>query len=229
MQRLGAVQISLAERYAELRLTERAKYFENLGETTLRSVLNESDPMGYLLLAEFLLSREKFDEAEQAFFKARELAQENDVKAQIEFDMASLEINRRRFAEALPYLENVAELAPNYPDLWSTLGFVHRTQMNYPEAEVYYKRALEEYQPDIRVYSDLTNIYLTQREFNKARDLISQGIRALPQSAHLRALMATVYFHQNDRRRAKEYLEEAERINPNLDIVQAVREMVKTI
>ena len=227
IQRLGAVQIALSERFEQLRLSERAEHFEQLGEATLRETLNESDPMGYLLLAEFLLSRTKYDEAEEMFLKALELAQENDMKAQIEFDLAELELDREQFAEAQRYLEHVAELAPNYPDLWGTLGFVHRHQENFPEAEVYYKRALEENPADVRIYAELATIHLEQNEFNKARDVLSQGIRAVPQSAHLRALMATVYLEQNDYRRAKEYLEEAERINPNLELVQAVRELVK--
>jgi tetratricopeptide (TPR) repeat protein len=227
-QRLGAIQIAVAERFAQLRLKERAEYFEKLGEVTLRSVLNESDPMGHLLLAEFFLSRAKLEEAEEALLKARELAQENDVKAQIEFDLADLEIERKEFAKAQRHLEKVAEFAPNHPLLWTTLGMVHRNQENYPEAEIYYKRALEEHPADVRAYADLAAIYLMQREFDKAHYVLSQGIRVLPQSAHLRALMATVYLEQNDIRRAQEYLQDAERINPHLEIVHAVRELLKT-
>jgi tetratricopeptide (TPR) repeat protein len=103
---------------------------------------------------------------------------------------------------------------------------VHRSLENYPEAELYYKRAIEEEPADVRAYSDLSAIYASQQEFDKARDILSQGIRALPSSAHLRALMAMVYLEKEDRVRAQEYLEEAERLNPNLEIVQAVRELL---
>jgi hypothetical protein len=41
--------------------------------------------------------------------------------------------------------------------------------------------------------------------------------------------MAMVYVEKKDRRRAQEYLSEAERLNPDLEIVQAIRELVKTI
>jgi tetratricopeptide (TPR) repeat protein len=57
--------------------------------------------------------------------------------------------------------------------------------------------------------------------------VVSQGIRTIPQSAHLRALMSLVYLEQGDNRRAREYLQEAERINPDLEIIQALREVLK--
>jgi tetratricopeptide (TPR) repeat protein len=225
-QRLGAVQIAVAERFESLRQNERAEHFMSLGETTLRDALTENDPLGHLLLAELLIGKEAYDSAEELLLKARELAQERELRAQVEFDLASLAIERKRFTEARGYLERLAEIAPNYPELWATLGFVHRSLENYPEAELYYKRAIEEEPADVRAYSDLSAIYASQQEFDKARDILSQGIRALPSSAHLRALMAMVYLEKEDRVRAQEYLEEAERLNPNLEIVQAVRELL---
>lgn len=226
-QRLGAIQIAVAERFASLGLPERAEHFMDLGEATIRETLADDQPLSYLLLAEFLIGRENFDEAEKHLLKARELAQEPDIQAQVDFDLASLAIERQRFSEAQRYLERLAEGSPNYPELWTTLGFVHIQQKNYPEAEVYLKRALEEDPRDMRAYGELNRIYMDQHEFDKARDILAQGIGVLPQSAHLRALMAAVYLEKGDRRRALEYLDEAERINPNIELVQALRTLVK--
>lgn len=227
VQRLGALQAALGERFTSLGLKERAEYFDRLGEETLRGALTEHDPMGHLLLAEFLIGKENFDAAEQELLTARSLAEERDVQAQIESDLANLAISRGQFAEAQGYLERLAEITPNHPELWATLGFVHRNQQNYPEAEVYYLRAIEEEPGDVRPYAELGGIYLERQELDKARDVLNQGIRALPQSAHLRALMAMVFFEQKDLRRAEEYLQDAERINPNLEMVQAVRNLMK--
>ncbi len=226
-QRLGAVQIALAERFGSLGLNDLAEHFVNLGETTLRGTLNESDPMGYMLVAELLVSKGEYDEAEKLLLAAREFAQEREVKAQVEFDLASLAIERQHFAEAQSYLQRLAEIAPNYPALWAALGLVQRNQNNYLEAEISFKRAIEEEPTSVHAYAELSAIYLEQHEFDKARDLLAQGIRAIPSSAHLRALMAMVYVEKKDRRRAQEYLEEAERINPRLEIVQAIHEILK--
>lgn len=227
LQSLGAVQVAIAERFSSLRQGERAERFMNLGEATLREALTETDAMGHLLLAELLASKESYDSAEELFLRARELAQEPELRAQIEFDLAGLAIDRERFADAQGYLERLAEISPRYPSLWATLGFVQRNLQNYPEAELSFKRAIEEEPTDVRAYSELSAIYLDQNEPDKARDVLSQGIRVLPTSAHLRALMAMVYIEKKDARRAQEYLEEAERINPDLEIVQAIREVLR--
>jgi tetratricopeptide (TPR) repeat protein len=225
-QRLGAVQIAVAERAGSLGLTEQAEHFMDLGETTLRETLNANDPLSYLLMAELLISRESYDEAEKLLLEARAIASERDVQVQVEFDLANLAISRERFADAQSYLERVAEIDPTTPSLWASLGFVHRSQENFAEAEVYFKRSMEEEPEEVRAYSELGALYVDQREFDKARDVISQGIRILPQSAQLRALMSLVYIEKGDARRAREYLAEAERINPDLEIVQALHEIL---
>lgn len=226
-QRLGTVLIAIGERFSSLGLPERAGHFIDLGGELLRASLSEQEPLGYLLLAELLIGKGEFDEGEKLLLTARELIQEHDQKAQIEFNLANLAINRQRFAEAQSYLERLAEMAPNYPSIWYALGFVQRNQGHHAEAEDYYKRAIEADYTDVRAYSDLAGVYVDQKEYDRARDILSQGIRALPQSAHLRALMAMVYVEKGDRRRAQEYLGEAEHINPKLEIVQAVRDLVK--
>jgi tetratricopeptide (TPR) repeat protein len=227
LQRLGALYIALAERFDSLGLSERAERFANQGEATLRETLSEGDALGYLLVAELLLGKEEYDEAEKLLLAARGFAQERDIQTQVEFDLANLAMARERFAEAQGYLERLAEINPQYPQLWTTLGFVQRSQENAPEAEISFKRAIEEGPTDVRAYSELSALYLDQRELDKARDVLAQGIRNIPYSAHLRALMAMVYIEKGDRRRALEYVQEAERINPELEIVQAIRELLK--
>jgi cytochrome c-type biogenesis protein CcmH/NrfG len=53
---------------------------------------------------------------------------------------------------------------------------------------------------------------------------LEQGLRDNPKSAHLLALLSSVYLQSGDTRQAIAALEEAEQINPKLDIVQAMRE-----
>jgi tetratricopeptide (TPR) repeat protein len=229
MQRLAVVEIAMGERFASLNLNEQARHFMDLGETALRASLSEQEPLGYMLLAELLIGRNELDEGEKLLLTARPLIQDPEQRAQVEFNLANLAINRERYAEAQGYLEQLAETTPNYPSIWYALGVVHQHQKHFEEAEQYYRRAIEADPTDVRAYSDLAGISVDRKDFNQARDIISQGIRALPQSAHLRALMALIYVEKKDRRRAQEYLSEAERLNPALEIVQAVRELVKRL
>ena len=228
-QRLAAVEVALGERFTSLGLNQQASHFMDLGETMLRASLTEQEPLGYLLLAELLVSKGELDEGEKQLLTARELMQDPEQQAQVEFNLANLAINRKRFAEAQSYLERLAQIAPNYPSIWYALGYIHRNQEHVVEAEQYYRRAIEVDPSDVRAYSDMAALFIDQGEPDQARDILSQGIRAMPQSAHLRALMAMVYAEKKDRRRAQEYLSEAERINPDLEIIQAIREVVKKI
>ncbi len=57
-------------------------------------------------------------------------------------------------------------------------------------------------------------------------EIVEQGLRRRPDSAHLHALLAAIYSENGDRRRAQSELSEAERINPDLEVVQAVHEML---
>jgi tetratricopeptide (TPR) repeat protein len=225
-QRYSAALVALTERSAAQGLADRSATLAQLAEDTMRSALSPDEPMGYLLLGEFLTSEGKFDEAEQAFSEARTHAKDLDLQTQALFDLANLAQQQKHWPEAQKYLENLAELNPKYPELWFNLGYVQRNLENHAEAEVYYKRAIEENSQEIRAYADLAAIYLNRREFAPTRDLLSQGIRNIPQSAHLRALMAAAYLTHNDKVRAREYLQEAERINPDLDLVLALREQL---
>lgn len=228
-QRLAAVDVAMGERFASMGLIEQAQQFMDRGEALLRDSLSEQEPLGYMLLAELLVSRGEIDEGEKQLLTARELMQDPEQRAQIEFNLANLAINRERYPEAQGYLERLVEITPGYPSIWYALALVHHRQGHHAQAEQYYKRALEADPTDVRAYSDLASLFVDAGELNQARDILAQGIRALPQSAHLRAVMALVYVEKKDRHRAQEYLNEAEHLDPELEIIQAVREVIKRI
>ena len=65
---------------------------------------------------------------------------------------------------------------------------------------------------------------MNQRRYAEARQILEQGLRVIPNSAHLRALLSSVFLETGDRRRAQAMLDEAERLDPENDIVKAMRE-----
>jgi predicted Zn-dependent protease len=225
-QQLGAVLIALSERFAALHLPEQAGQFRELGETTLRATLSQDDPLSYLLVAELLIGQQKYEEAERLLLDAREVAQEEQVKVQVESDLAHLAITLKRYPEAQQYLERVAALTPNEPGLWYLLGSVQRQQNNLAEAETSLQRSLADEPNEIRAYGELGSLYLDQREFEKAIDILGQGLRLAPQFADLHALMAIVYVEKGDLRRAREYLNSAEALDPELEILPAIGEAI---
>jgi tetratricopeptide (TPR) repeat protein len=226
-QRLGTVQLAMADRFESLGRDEKAAHLAELSEALLRDTLQAQDALSYLLLAELLTGQEREEEAEQLLLQAREFAQVREMQAQIEFALAQLAINQQRFAQAQSYLERLAEIMPDYPSLWTMLGSMHREQGNLAEAEVALRRSMDDDPAEERAYVELGALYLDREELDKARDLFAQGMHVLPHSAQLQALMALVYVKKNDLRRAREYVQAAERLDPNLEITRAIRELLK--
>jgi Flp pilus assembly protein TadD len=130
-------------------------------------------------------------------------------------------------ADALVHYQRVSEAHPHYPEIWFNLGFAHRLLGHLDEAEQAYIHALEVDTTDPRLYSELTAIYASNKELNKAVDLLERGLRIMPDSATLHALIASVLFEQGNRRNAQRHLEVAEGINPELDIVKAVKQQIQ--
>jgi tetratricopeptide (TPR) repeat protein len=136
-------------------------------------------------------------------------------------------MHSERMADAIPHYQRVSELDPQYPNVWFSLGFAHRLLGQIDEAERIYLHGVEVDATDPHLYSELTAIYTSRKELDKAVDLLERGLRITPDSALLHALIASVLFEQGNRRNAQRHLETADSINPELDIVKAVKAQMK--
>jgi cytochrome c-type biogenesis protein CcmH/NrfG len=65
---------------------------------------------------------------------------------------------------------------------------------------------------------------MNEREPEKAREIVERGLRNIPRSAHLLALLASIYMETGDLRQAQSTLAEAEEIDAKLEIVQSLRD-----
>ncbi len=227
LRRLGALQVALADQFVQYGMDERAEHFFELAAETLRNSLKaEDNSMGHILLGELHMQHNKYEDAIDQFELARPLVSNRDEEAQLEFDIASSLIQLKHFSEAASHLERVAEINPNYNGIWFNIGHAYSLQKNYTEAEAYYRRAIEQQPNDIRPYSELGSAYLDTNRLSDAHKIVEQGIQANPSSAHLKALQAGILNEMGEHRRARATLEEAERINPDLEIVQAMRQIL---
>jgi tetratricopeptide (TPR) repeat protein len=229
LRRLGAVQVALADQFVQFGMDERAEHFFDLADNTIRdSLVADESAMGHLLLGELQMQQGAYEDAIVSFQQALPLVVNRDEEAQLEFDLGSSLLQLERFSEAASHLERVAEINPNYAGIWFNVGYAYRVQKQYAEAEAFYKRAIEQQPDDMRSYSELGSIYMNTQRLPDAYKIVEQGISANPSSAHLKALLAAVLLEMGDRRRSRAMLEEAEQINPNLEIVQAVRQTLET-
>jgi tetratricopeptide (TPR) repeat protein len=229
LRHLGLSQADVSELYKQLDMNERSQHFFELAVESLRkSIATDNAPLGHIILAELLMSRDLEEEAVAELQLAKSLTGDKDEEAQVESDLASIAMLHQKYDEAISHFQRVAEINPNYNGIWLNIGLAYRRQKNYSEAEAYFQRALEA-QPDaIAVYAELGTLYMTTNQLNKALETTEQGLRYHPGSAHLMALLAAIYLEKGDRRRAQATLAEAERINPDLEVVQAVRDMLHT-
>jgi tetratricopeptide (TPR) repeat protein len=224
LRRLGSTLAGLADRDAERDMVERAKQVLQRAEETLREAISiDEDALSHMLLGELLISEGRNTEAEAELLIAKAQPHTDEVEASIEAGLGNIAMRNERLADAIAHYQRVSELNPQYPDVWFSLGFAHRLLGQIDQAEQIYIHAIEVDATDQRLYSELTAIYTSRNELDKAVALLERGLRTIADSPILHALIASVLFEQGDRRNAQHHLKTAERIEPELDIVKAVK------
>jgi tetratricopeptide (TPR) repeat protein len=232
----GGTLRGLASMYSSLKITaernkdtERSKLFSQLAEQAARdAIAADHAPLSYILLAELLIEQEsqaRLDEAESLLHEAATRDPNREEQTLIQLGLGNIAINRDQTEEALKYFQRAADISPDYPGIWYTIGHVQSELKQYPEAEQSLKRALEA-SKDLQIFTELASVYMSQHKDAEARETIEQGLRLYPQSAILRALLAPLLLEIGDRRRAQSMIDEAERLNPNLEMVKTVRQIM---
>jgi tetratricopeptide (TPR) repeat protein len=232
----GGTLRGLASMYASLRNTaernkdtERSKLFSQQAEQAARdAVAADHAPLSYILLAELLIeqgSQASLDAAESLLHEAETRDPNREEQTLIELGLGNITIDRDQVEDGLKHFQSAADISPDYPGIWYTIGHVQSELKQYPEAEQSLKRALEA-NKDLQVYTELASVYMSQHKDAEARETIEQGLRLYPQSAILRALLAPLLLDIGDRRRAQTMIDEAERLNPDLEMVKAVRQIM---
>jgi tetratricopeptide (TPR) repeat protein len=227
LQLLAVSQADLSEQYKQDKMVALAEHFFEMAMDNLqKAIAVKNTALAHIILAEMFMTRDRKEEAIAELELARTLSDNRDEEAQIEADLATMAMVDEKYDEAIEHYKRVAEINPNYNGVLINLGLAYRRQENYDEAIVYYQRALEAYPNEVPIYAELGTIYMTTKQLDKAIEIVEQGLRQHPNSAHLHALLAAIYSENGDPRRAQSELAEAERINPDLEVVQAVREMI---
>ncbi len=227
LRKLAIAQINIARTYEENGDEERAMQFIVEAEKMLRdSLMVDSAPMSNILLAETLLIQNKqLDEAERLLQEV--LKQENIYEKEItlaEAALGKLVQGKRDYASALSHYQRAAEISPDFPGIWFSVGFMQRQLGQLEEAEESYRRSIDESPAETGAYVELAAIYSDRGEYNEAEELLDEGLEINPEAADLLAAMALVFINKGEMRQAKEYLDEAEDIDDEHELVQVVRQ-----
>jgi len=232
LRRLGSTLAEMAYHSEGEETKERRQHLLARAEEILREVVSiEDNAMNRALVAELLMSSDRDDEARDEFQKAAALLPNEsanvNLHASIEAGLGNVAMRAKRYKEAIPHYEKVAELDPTYAGVWFSLGFANRLINNKTDAETYYVQGLAMEPIDPRIYSELTAIYVQRKEYSRAQSLLEDGLKRSPETAYLHMLIASVYAESGDKRQAKRHIEEAERLDPESDIISVVHKQIE--
>ncbi|MBO0781441.1 MAG: tetratricopeptide repeat protein [Ktedonobacteraceae bacterium] len=230
LRNLGAALISIAYKYNDPSLQERQNHLLERAEETLRQATAEDQSgLSRALLAELLMNRQRYDEGKEELLKAREQVSSPRDETVIEAMLGNIALDEEHPDEAIQHYQRVTELSPDYPGIWLNLGLAQREQGQLAEAAASYKRAIAIDPQELRAFTELIALNMNQGYKEEAREIAQQGVNANPTSATLHALLATILFDLNNARDAQRELQMAEALDPNDQLVQAVRQQVSKI
>jgi tetratricopeptide (TPR) repeat protein len=224
----GAVQKLLSQQYYDDEDEERAVRSEEIAKEALRESLSIEDSFqAHISLAEFLIDPdEEFDEAEDHLLQAKALTSDPADLAHIEMHLGEIAMEREQYKEALSHYQHVIDHDPDAVDSWLDIAEVHKRLGNIEEAEMSYKRAIELDPENEDTYYELSKMYVENNQPSKAIEAIEEGISNNPDSAVLNVYLASTYMDMGDYRQAEVFLQRAERIDPNLEVVKMFRQVL---
>ena len=201
--------------------------FINLAKATLRSAITGgNNPKGEILLANMLVQGdENLDEAESLLLHAKESSADNDSFFSIDLGLAEIAMSRDNKEVALNYYLHASGLNPQDEEIWFRVGYLQSQLNRFPDAILSLQRSIA-LAPDLtEAYTELAGIHVSQKSLGKAREILREGLTVNPDAADLFAALSLVYLQGNDTRSAAKYLEQAEALDSEDEMVQEARQM----
>jgi tetratricopeptide (TPR) repeat protein len=226
---VAQAQLRLSEQYLDKDDDdeERADRCVALAEEALReSLLAENNFETHIDLAELLIGiEERLEEAEDHLQQARQLISSPQDEAKIESNLGGIAKQRGQHKEALSHYQRVVELLPEESEAWADLAQTHQKLGNLEEAETNYKQAIA-VEPREVYYFTLSELYKENDQFANAIKILEEGLAANPDSAILHAYVAVTYLNSGDYNQAEMYLDKAEEIDSELDVIPTYRALI---
>jgi len=201
--------------------------FMSLAETTLRSAISGgNNPKGEVFLANMLIQQDdNLDEAESLLLHAKESTADTESFFSIDLGLAEIAMSRGNKEVALNYYQHAASLNPQDEEIWFRVGYLESQLHRYQDAIASLQRSVM-LAPDLtEAYTELAGIHVVQKSLGKAREILREGLEVNPDAADLFAALSLVYMQGNDIRNAAKYLEQAETLDSEDEMVQEARQM----
>ena len=225
LRELAFVYNTITDSYDEEDEEEHFERFRALTEQTLReAIATDNAPAAYIMLADLLIEDdEQLDEAKKLLRKAQTLTTDESETILIHAGLAEIAQLKDQFEIALKHYQSVAEKAPDFPNIWFHIGSLYHQLGQHSDAISYLRRSIETTPDLVEAYAELGAIQLEEHEVTLARDTFKQGLAIDPESVDLLAMVSLAYLQNNDLRNAGKYLDQAEELDEEHQLVQVAR------
>jgi len=190
-------------------------------EATLRVFCRDFDELGpHLLLAVFLVDRERSDEAQVEYRSAVEAADTEDHRLRAQFAMAAFLAGRKDIEGAEKALLEAREASPDRDEPLLQLATLYARAGRNEEAARVLEEVAEKQQDQARPLLTLSNFYRLQGEIDKAIEALERALVLEPDNEQ--AILARAEFLMDQREERPELGDEARAVveavleeNPN--------------
>ncbi len=181
----------------------------------------------YILLADLYVGQNKqIDEAKALFEQAEGLAEDPNQRAAVMLGRAQLAQLEEKPEEALALYQHAADLATDIPGVWNSIGNIQLSLEQREAAEKSFLKSIEVDPATSDAYAELATLYIDQNNDVAAIQVLERGIDTNPLAADIKAALAMLYINAGDLGKAEELIEEAEEIDPEMEIVYVVRQVI---
>ena len=204
-----------------------SRYFPLAEEAFRNAIATDNAFSSYILLADLYVGQNKHvDEAKALFGQAEGLAENPNQTAAVALGKAQLALLEEKPEEALALYQRAADLASDIPGVWNSIGNVQLSLEQNDAAEKSFLKSIEVDPTVVEAYADLATLYVEQNKEVEAMHVLEQGMVANPLAADIKAALAMLYMGTGDLDRAEELIEEAEELDPELELVNIIRQVI---
>ena len=142
----------------------------------------------YLILAEMALNRRDYTEAERL---ANEILAGDPTNVDARILHAAAQVGNKQYQDARRELDSLLHAQPDSKDIDLRLAALDVAEKKYQDAEARFRRLYQPGSSDLRPFEGFLQLYLDQRQPQKALALLEDEIQRVPNSRPVHYLLAS--------------------------------------
>lgn len=197
--------------------------------------LDENFSLAYYRLAYINLALAKFIKANMYFEKFINLSRDEDLKDQVRkeieiirnnvsFDSAKTYLSYGEYDKAINQLESISEDFDKDESFYYTYAICYYNIGELDKAEEYGKLSVEKKTTEENI-NLLATIYAGRQEFTRSIEILELGLEEIEDSYPLNYNIGIIYLNMNEKEKGLEYLEKANKLNPNKDLEKFIKSL----